>query len=472
MRRSAAILGLGLFTCPSAGFALEVLGAEGFGWSSGSFPAAVSGDTLNIVFVAPSLPPQFGINPAIEEATGSITAIVKDVQHLGSLSMYQCLDGKLRISRDFARDHDYGTNPPNVTAPASFLNGSPCLVASLADLQFAFDAAASIAAFEASVGPMTGNCAGSLPPPSAVLRFGLFGVYVLPPPVPLGYDFAVTISLEQEFEEGWSGLPCFEVTDAEFDVASEDCEVPGTILRDFCIHGVFTEGRLEPRIDPATLPLSVWFERYRIAQTLPAGTFVERPTTAQRTWTYIGATGSGVLSKAEFVLERDRHWRFELCGRGVPRNVVLPTPGALYLEVDPAPWYVGRAGVDLQSDCNLLWYRDAGPRPCGGPATPAEAAMDPEPRRAWQLEPPQPNPFTVRTSIRVHAADPRAVQLAIYDARGTLVRSLHRGRMVAGENGFAWDGRDDLHRPVPAGVYLCRLRTPESISARKLVLVK
>jgi hypothetical protein len=47
-----------------------------------------------------------------------------------------------------------------------------------------------------------------------------------------------------------------------------------------------------------------------------------------------------------------------------------------------------------------------------------------------------------------------------------------RGRAAGGAGWLAWDGRDDLGRRVPAGIYLCRLRSAAGNATRRLAVVR
>ena len=59
----------------------------------------------------------------------------------------------------------------------------------------------------------------------------------------------------------------------------------------------------------------------------------------------------------------------------------------------------------------------------------------------------------------------------IWDLRGRRVRSLDLGWVAAGPNRFEWDGRDEAHRELAAGVYWYRIRSGnESQQGRVLVV--
>lgn len=103
-----------------------------------------------------------------------------------------------------------------------------------------------------------------------------------------------------------------------------------------------------------------------------------------------------------------------------------------------------------------------------------------------------PNPFpapeegTWTTRIWFDLAEESRVELAVYDMRGRLVRSLIPGpgcapvRLPSGIYGregstvdpctaYTWDGRDDRGREVSAGVYLLRLRAGGVVEVRRVV---
>lgn len=90
---------------------------------------------------------------------------------------------------------------------------------------------------------------------------------------------------------------------------------------------------------------------------------------------------------------------------------------------------------------------------------------------ALSLSPCEPNPMRTHGSIRLTL--PRAsarVRLAIYALDGRLVRQLHDGALAAGPHELSWDGRDDAARALAAGLYFCRLETPDQALTRKLAL--
>ena len=68
-----------------------------------------------------------------------------------------------------------------------------------------------------------------------------------------------------------------------------------------------------------------------------------------------------------------------------------------------------------------------------------------------------PNPFNPSTRLRFALEREGTVALAVYDARGRLVRDLGAHTLAAGEHAVAWNGRDETGRAAASGVYYVRL---------------
>jgi len=88
------------------------------------------------------------------------------------------------------------------------------------------------------------------------------------------------------------------------------------------------------------------------------------------------------------------------------------------------------------------------------------------------FDPPWPNPASGAVKMRLHVARTTAVELAIYDARGRLVRSWTADAVDAGTRDYAWDGRDASGRDAPAGLYLVRVRSGGRQITRSLIMTR
>jgi hypothetical protein len=69
-----------------------------------------------------------------------------------------------------------------------------------------------------------------------------------------------------------------------------------------------------------------------------------------------------------------------------------------------------------------------------------------------------PNPFLAGATIAFTLPAAEDAEVAVYDLSGRLVRALRQGRLPAGTQNIAWDGRDDDGRATAGGIYFVRLR--------------
>jgi hypothetical protein len=83
-----------------------------------------------------------------------------------------------------------------------------------------------------------------------------------------------------------------------------------------------------------------------------------------------------------------------------------------------------------------------------------------------------PNPFNPALEARCYLPAAGQVRLTVLDVRGRRVRTLHDGRVAAGESSWMWDGRDAGGRRVASGVYQLLLETEQRVIRRLVTLVK
>ncbi|MGB8658143.1 MAG: S8 family serine peptidase [Candidatus Zixiibacteriota bacterium] len=62
--------------------------------------------------------------------------------------------------------------------------------------------------------------------------------------------------------------------------------------------------------------------------------------------------------------------------------------------------------------------------------------------------------------------------LEIYNVRGEVVKTLINGALPPGKYQATWDGTDQTGEKVASGLYLYRLKTPQSQTTRKMILLK
>jgi hypothetical protein len=84
-----------------------------------------------------------------------------------------------------------------------------------------------------------------------------------------------------------------------------------------------------------------------------------------------------------------------------------------------------------------------------------------------------PNPFRSRTVIRYEMENASAVDLAVFDIRGRLVRVLERGSLrEPGAYEVSWDGVSDRGVRVAPGIYFYRLQGRDFAVSRRMVFVR
>ena len=87
-----------------------------------------------------------------------------------------------------------------------------------------------------------------------------------------------------------------------------------------------------------------------------------------------------------------------------------------------------------------------------------------------------PNPFnpitTIPFTVPGKEGGQSAVNLAIYDVRGSRIRTLVEGPFPTGRHSVQWDGRNQRGEQVSSGMYFVQLRTGGTRATRKMVLLR
>ena len=93
------------------------------------------------------------------------------------------------------------------------------------------------------------------------------------------------------------------------------------------------------------------------------------------------------------------------------------------------------------------------------------------PRTPFALYKASPSLVRDRASINYYVGRPADVRLSVYDAAGSLVRTLVNGRVAPGERTVTWDRTDNSGRSVADGTYFYRLAVDgKSVSGKAIVL--
>ena len=107
-----------------------------------------------------------------------------------------------------------------------------------------------------------------------------------------------------------------------------------------------------------------------------------------------------------------------------------------------------------------------GDHPEGDPAVGADIPA------TFRIELGRANPFQHHTEIRLELPESRDVTLRVFDYSGRLVQCVFAGQLPAGYCGLTWDGTDGRGRPVPSGSYLIQVRAGDTVSRRRVVLLR
>ncbi|HEX6790218.1 MAG TPA: FlgD immunoglobulin-like domain containing protein [Candidatus Krumholzibacteria bacterium] len=83
-----------------------------------------------------------------------------------------------------------------------------------------------------------------------------------------------------------------------------------------------------------------------------------------------------------------------------------------------------------------------------------------------------PNPFNPSVAITVNVPAKGQTRVAIYDARGELVRNIRNAVEEAGPLRLTWDGTDQAGNRMSSGVYFVKAASGNQVVSRKLVLLK
>ena len=88
-----------------------------------------------------------------------------------------------------------------------------------------------------------------------------------------------------------------------------------------------------------------------------------------------------------------------------------------------------------------------------------------------------PNPFNPETWIPYRLAEAADVEIAIYDAYGTIVRHLELGHQSSGyytsrSQAAYWNGRNDFGERVASGIYFYQMQADTISPLRKMVILK
>jgi hypothetical protein len=83
-----------------------------------------------------------------------------------------------------------------------------------------------------------------------------------------------------------------------------------------------------------------------------------------------------------------------------------------------------------------------------------------------------PNPFHGQTTIAFQVEKQTPVVVNIYNSSGQKIQTLVNASYEAGSYHISWNGKDSSGQSVPGGIYLYQIRAGNSVTTRKMNLIR
>jgi len=130
----------------------------GYAWESPGTPTKAAGDNLTMTGVADYADAVFGVDLGAVELTFYMYDLVSTGESDigGGNTMISYAGGVLEIYEDVAKNADYGINPPNATAPPTFVDGDLFFRGSFNDFTL-FMTAAGGGSYEGTLNGLAGS---------------------------------------------------------------------------------------------------------------------------------------------------------------------------------------------------------------------------------------------------------------------------------------------------------------------------
>ena len=195
-----AILGL----APVAHADVKIVDFQGHAWEDGGFLPSNIGDVLHFVGVTVEVDAIFGIDLNTEELTVYVTDLVStgQVDIGGGWYAVSYSGGILELWNDTPGNFAYGINPPNATAPSTFVDGALLLRGTFNNFSLYYGPTATPGAFTGSYSSdITWTAGSALADVQGIENDGFTFGGVLNPvaasgSVPEGYDLQVDGKVE------------------------------------------------------------------------------------------------------------------------------------------------------------------------------------------------------------------------------------------------------------------------------------
>ena len=90
----------------------------------------------------------------------------------------------------------------------------------------------------------------------------------------------------------------------------------------------------------------------------------------------------------------------------------------------------------------------------------------------FEVFPNYPNPFNPETKVRFALPETGRVKVTVFDMTGRKVTTLVDGVREAGIHSLLWDGKDGFGKPLPSGIFVCRVKFGDRLLTRKMTLIR
>jgi len=92
--------------------------------------------------------------------------------------------------------------------------------------------------------------------------------------------------------------------------------------------------------------------------------------------------------------------------------------------------------------------------------------------KSFSLDQNYPNPFNPTTTISFDLSQKSNMSLDIFNMNGQFIRNLVRGNYGPNHYSITWDGKNNMGRIVPAGVYLYTITNGSQRVSKKMIFLK
>ena len=186
---SLSALVLLLIVSPFPAFGSDVIMNQfGFMYEDGGFPTSEPGDVLTGLGLVTST--SLGCDLTAMELTWVVRDLVSEGQTSpdgGRTLIISFTGGTIGLYTDPSTNHDWGTDPPNVTAPSTFEDGDQFLQGAFSQFVLFYDTFYNVGSFQGLVSFTSGSDLSNLPAPNGMIFAGTLGPQ-LDPNIPAGYD--------------------------------------------------------------------------------------------------------------------------------------------------------------------------------------------------------------------------------------------------------------------------------------------